>query len=138
MPLAIDAVRAAIFDRSIRALSIRQPWAHHILASGKDVENRGWPTERRGWVLIHAGVNESEDRDMIRRLSLPLGAIVGAARIVDCVSWHTSEWFTGPYGFVLIDALPIAPVPCRGALGFFRPEAATLAAVFAALEQAAA
>ncbi len=36
------------------ALSIRQPWAWHILHSGKDIENRDWPTRFRGRVLIHA------------------------------------------------------------------------------------
>ena len=49
------AVVAKVLDGSIRALSIRQPWCHHILHDGKDVENRDWPTKGRGWFLIHAG-----------------------------------------------------------------------------------
>lgn len=36
------------------ALSIRQPWAWFILHGGKDIENRTWPTNVRGRVLIHA------------------------------------------------------------------------------------
>ena len=36
------------------ALSIRQPWAHHILFDGKRVENRSWLTRFRGPFLIHA------------------------------------------------------------------------------------
>lgn len=47
------------------ALSIRQPWAWHILNSGKDIENRDWPTRFRGRVLIHAskGMTRAEYED---------------------------------------------------------------------------
>jgi hypothetical protein len=38
----------------MRALSIRQPWAHAILHAGKRIENRTWPTSFRGWFFIHA------------------------------------------------------------------------------------
>lgn len=44
----------------------------------------------------------------------------GEAELVDCVTHHGSEWFTGPYGFVLDNAKPLPFTPCRGALGFFR------------------
>jgi hypothetical protein len=36
------------------ALSIRQPWASLILLAGKNIENRTWPTNTRGRILIHA------------------------------------------------------------------------------------
>ena len=29
----------------IKALSIKQPYPHHIFHDGKDVENRDWPTK---------------------------------------------------------------------------------------------
>jgi hypothetical protein len=48
-----------------------------------------------------------------------IGGIVGVATIVDCVSNSGSEWFNGPYGFVLRDARSIPLVPCKGALSFF-------------------
>ncbi len=32
----------------IKALSIKQPYPHHIFYDGKDVENRDWPTKGRG------------------------------------------------------------------------------------------
>lgn len=48
------------------------------------------------------------------------------ARIVDCVTEMDSRWFFGRYGFVLRDAFPLPLVPCRGQLGFFNLEPATV------------
>ena len=109
-----------IEDGSIRALSIKQPYPHYIFHKGKDVENRDWPTNGRGWFLIHAGVSKSEiDTEDETEMGYPRGGIVGAARIVDCVSEMESDWFFGRYGFVLRDAFPIPLVPCKGRLSFF-------------------
>ena len=103
------------------ALSIRQPWCHHILFDGKDVENRTWTTRFRGPVLIHAS-KKPEDRDYCQEIGAPLGGIVGVVEIVDCVTSMDSRWFHGPYGFVLRNPQPLEFVPCRGALGFFHPD----------------
>ena len=51
--------------------------------------------------------------------ALARGGIVGQATILDCVDHHSSEWFTGLYGFVMADAKPVPFIPCRGSLGFF-------------------
>jgi hypothetical protein len=128
----------------MKALSIRQPWAWAILHAGKDVENRDWRTDYRGPVLIHAGklCTEAEyDSCMAfmhtislrhpfaaglripRRETLSLGGIVGEAEIVDCVTRSNSPWFCGKYGFVLRNARPLPFQRCRGALGFFDPDA---------------
>lgn len=105
------------------ALSIRQPYPHHILFDGKDVENRDWPTRFRGPVLIHAGKGvDPEDREDVRRLNTPLGGLVGVVEIVDCVTDMDSPWFFGRYGFVLRNARPLVFIPCKGALSFFKPE----------------
>ncbi|WP_299440223.1 ASCH domain-containing protein [uncultured Rhodospira sp.] len=104
------------------AISIRQPWAHHILHDGKDVENRSWPTKVRGRVLIHAGLTTVEAPETIRRLGLPLGGIVGSVEIVDCLDHSDSRWWCGPWGWVLRDPRPLPFVACRGKLGFFRPD----------------
>jgi hypothetical protein len=114
-------------------LSIRQPWAWLIANGLKDVENRTWPTRFRGEFFIHAG--KSFDADGYRslqewcepsvRLQMPhknefeLGGIVGRARIVDCVEDSESNWFFGPYGFVMEDAQRMDFRPLRGQLGFF-------------------
>lgn len=107
----------------MKAISIRQPWAWHIIHDGKDVENRTWPTRFRGRVLIHSSKGvDAADRDAVRAKGMPLGGIVGHAEIIDCVTSMDSTWFFGPYGFVLRDVRPLPFIPCRGALGFFTPD----------------
>ncbi|MBX9757229.1 MAG: ASCH domain-containing protein [Beijerinckiaceae bacterium] len=120
------------------ALSIRQPWAWAIVHAGKDIENRTWSTRYRGPVFIHAGVAfdgpKAEALEDAQKWALsagvdipwslddlPRGGIVGVAEIVDCVTSSRSPWFMGQYGFVLRNARPIDFIPCKGALGFFRP-----------------
>lgn len=117
---------------SIKALSIKQPYPHHIFHDGKDVENRDWPTKGRGWFIIHAGVSKSELADS--QMGLPRGGIVGMARIVDCVTEMDSQWFFGRYGFVLRNAFPVPLIPCKGQLGFFNPPAEAMAQLAAALK----
>jgi hypothetical protein len=129
----------------LHALSIRQPWASEIILGTKDVENRTWPTKHRGPVLIHAAKSQATADAMgfleflrERGLSmnantarswratafrdLPRGGIIGIAEIVDCVEASESPWFVGPYGFVLRNAKPLPFIPCKGLLGFFKPE----------------
>jgi hypothetical protein len=104
----------------LKALSIRQPYPHHIFHDGKDVENRDWSTRGRGWFIVHAGISKSElDKEDERHQAMPRGGVVGMARIVDCVTEMDSLWFNGPYGFVLMDAFPLPLIQCKGALGFF-------------------
>ena len=111
----------------MKALSIRQPWAWLICFGGKDIENRCWSTRFRGEFLLHAakGMTRAEYQDCADFANLPpfekleRGGIVGIARLADCVSGHRSEWFNGPFGFVLAEVRPLRFVPCRGELGFF-------------------
>lgn len=103
----------------IKALSIKQPYPHHIFHDGKDVENRDWATKGRGWIIIHAGKEFYQKPPAAIHANLPRGGVVGMARIVDCVEAMESEWFFGPYGFVLRDAFPVPMVPARGMLAFF-------------------
>jgi hypothetical protein len=115
-----DELIARIEGGQIKALSIKQPYPHHIFHDGKDVENRDWPTKGRGWFIIHAGVSNSElDMTDDRDAAMPRGGVVGIARIVDCVTTMESQWFYGKFGFVLRDAEPLPLIPCKGALGFF-------------------
>ena len=121
----------------MKALSIRQPWAWLIVNGWKNVENREWPTRTRGRILIHASKGMTcEEYDACRLFmasdglnealkhlppmgALERGGIVGEAVILDCVTHHSSEWFCGPYGFVLDEQHPTPFQPFRGALGFF-------------------
>jgi hypothetical protein len=51
---------------------------------------------------------------------LAMGAIIGHVEIIDCVQESDSEWFVGPYGFVLRDPVPVDPIKMRGRLKFWR------------------
>ena len=113
----------------MKALSIKQPWADWILFKDKDIENRTWklPEGMKGeCIYIHAGkkvdlevADQSDYADKPERL----GAIVGEVYIIDCVTESESEWFEGPYGFVLARPYEYKfPIPCRGMLGFFEPK----------------
>jgi hypothetical protein len=121
-------------------LTIWQPWAWLIVHGFKDIENRNWPTGIRAPIGIHAG----QKMDMIAYAdikagrhparpgltlptmkipgleALPRGCLVGVAHLSDCVVEHDSDWFVGPYGFVLSAAAPLrAPIPYRGLQKFF-------------------
>jgi len=123
----------------VKALSIKQPYPHHIFHDGKDVENRDWPTKGRGWFIVHAGVSKSEiDKDDEEQMAMPRGGVVGMARIVDCVREMDSRWFYGKFGFVLRDAFPVQLIPCRGQLSFFNLEPDANQLVAAAIRQHAA
>lgn len=114
----------------IKALSILQPYPHHIFHDGKDVENRDWPTKGRGWFIIHAGKSTRElDSEDEHEMAMPRGGFVGMARIVDCVTEMDSRWFFGRYGFVLRDAFPIPLIPYKGQLSFFTPDAEACALI---------
>lgn len=110
------------------AISIQEPWLSCILFKDKRVENRTWSTNVRGRVLLHASSRRDWDgaaylKEKGRGVDafVPLGHIVGAVEIVDCVTRSDSWWFRGPHGFVL--ANPVAfkmPVKYSGKLGFFK------------------
>lgn len=147
-----------------RALTVRPPWSAAIVHGPKNVENRNRQTRRRGPILIHAGVSVDRDapgrspaltrwlRPMTDASNLTvLGAVIGAAVIVDC---HPAvPWWRGgccaPWGesgpgsestwhWVLDKRLALPePVPCKGALGFWRPAPDALAAVLRQLRSVA-
>lgn len=122
-------------ELEIRALSIMQPWADCIIQHGKNVENRSWSTQKRGYVAIHASarldknryeyVNEEYGIKLDPKNS-SFGSILGFAKIVDVVdrkslTRETKKWFMGDYGFVLEDIIILKePVPAKGSLSFWK------------------
>ena len=71
------------------------------------------------FIALNAGIPldfSEPEFDQLQR-----GGIVGEAEIVDCVTQSPSPWFVGEYGFVLRNAKPLPFEPCKGALGFFKP-----------------
>jgi hypothetical protein len=134
---------------SILSLSVKAPWAWAIFelpdAWWKCVENRDWPTDYRGPVLIHVSSSCSaaiqnqavfsiyEATRELGRTELiqvtpfkrmQVGGIVGAVDIVDCVTGYTSPWRNGQrFGFMLANRRKCKFTPCRGNERFFRPAA---------------
>lgn len=121
----------------VRALSIIQPWADAIIHHGKNVENRSWSTDRRGYVAIHASLKKDKELFLYLknefRISLEIektsfGVIIGFAKIIEVISdetvtRNTKKWFSGDYGLVLDEVIPLKePVLAKGALGFWRVE----------------
>lgn len=120
----------------MKALSVRQPWAWLIVNGHKDIENRDWKTHVRGQVLIHAGATMTRDDylgctifiaamkttwrlpayDILKR---ECGGLVGQVEIIDCVKESYSQWFCGPYGFVLRNPIRLEFLKYKGQLGFF-------------------
>jgi hypothetical protein len=117
----------------MKALSIQQPWASLIIRGHKDVENRSWPTNYRGPLLIHAGKTFDREGLLFIRNTFgyicdgledgsifPLGCIIGRVNLIGCCTRHPSKWFFGPYGFVLQSPVIMKPpIPYRGKLSLF-------------------
>jgi hypothetical protein len=86
----------------MRILTVRQPWALHIIQSGKDVENRvhNLAGDYRGPVAIHAALKPDQQalRDLPRKApnGIPrvfeYGAIIGVVDLVDV--HHATECTT--------------------------------------------
>jgi hypothetical protein len=148
--------------KSMKALSLRQPWPWFILRGGKHLENRGWTSSYRGMVLIHSSKwwdqeEIEDDFDLASRIARDLGGlppegpprledlraerglVVGCAVVVGGVVESDSPWFFGPKAFVLSDPTPFAePVPCRGDRGLFDVPREVEEACLAQIDRAAA
>jgi hypothetical protein len=119
----------------MKALAIKQPYAWLIVHGIKDIENRTWNTTYRGRFYVHACKGfDQEAYDRLRReghVYLPpkdvfqRGGLIGTVDLVDVVTESNSEWFTGPYGFILRDPQPINFKPYSGQLGMFNVETIT-------------
>jgi hypothetical protein len=52
---------AAPKNAAMKALSIKQHWVYAILREGKDIENRSWKRDFRGWIALHASGTRRND-----------------------------------------------------------------------------
>lgn len=129
----------------MKALSIRQPWAHLIVHHGKDIENRSWHTNYRGRFLVHASKGMTKEEyaegyqfalecgvtDLPRYAELQRGGIVGSVELVDSVDASDSPWYMGQKGFVLRNPQFLPFTPYKGQLGLFEISDALLPKGFA-------
>lgn len=116
----------------LQALTIKQPWVHAILHEGKDVENRSWKRDFRGWLAIHSAATPRRGAVFPRGVRIPdlddldYSAIVAIARVTDIRTPVRSKWFYKPprgevnFGWILEDVRKLErPIPCKGALGLW-------------------
>ncbi len=108
------------------ALTVKQPHAHDILHSGKNVENRTWKLpdcHRNQWIALHAA--KTADKTCSQIVEIPkdhYGAIIGFIRFADCVQDYDSRWaIAGQYHWIIDRAIAATkPMPCKGYLRFWR------------------
>lgn len=97
----------------MRGLTIQQPYAWLFTLPADDprrkrIENRGWGTDYRGPVLIHAGKSDDrlyQERDITdcEIETMALGAVVARGWLIDCVSKRTidaGKYRGGPLAFL--------------------------------------
>lgn len=125
--------------RTIKALTVCQPYAALIVRGAKRIENRKWATGYRGPLAIHAGLSE----DWLGTWPYPVpkllyGAVVGVAKLVGCVRvepLRRGEFddrhpglsddihAEGPWCWILEDAVEWqSPFLCKGARGLWEVE----------------
>ena len=133
---------------TVRALSLYQPYAHAVIHDIKGVDNRNWPTDYVGPVLIHAatskrslGFRTYSCGTPVPDIDFPRGAIIGAVTLLACVELSSCladdppgrydktmrDWLsieahaTGPFCLVLDKPIAFAtPIPYPGETGLFQ------------------
>lgn len=133
----------------MKCISLWQPWASLWCSGVKVHETRHWPTNNRGWILVHAARRPVDDMGGTRLdgicdglfgnhwgMDLPRGAIVGAVKLVDCVptekiafnllnqgdaeDYECGNFESGRYGWRASEHRKFAnPIAFRGSQGFF-------------------
>lgn len=141
-----DQVWPCPWTSTLRALTLHQPWTTFVVAGPKTIETRSWKTSYRGWIALHAGstvppylglgrrgrreigdyeVEKDQSGLLLRKVAdpnwwpyrLPLGAIVAAAELVDCIPMTTHADLGDPeclvvHGDGTVDhAIPATPPP---------------------------
>lgn len=124
------------FDASptLKALTIRAPWAWAIAQGWKRVENRSWSTRFRGRIAIHAAVSKESDADAAATFAtleieppteFVRGAIIGTVELVDVLPFDEflrrfgddrfdRGFARGPFCWVLREPRLCVPTPCSG------------------------
>lgn len=130
---------------SVRALTIRQPWAGAIAHQAKRVENRSWklpPKYEGARILIHAGAQRDRHAQVYGEHLDVHSAIVAIATVTGC-HWSDDGTCCGPWGFerayhwTLTDVAALQqPIPASGRLGIWTPPPAIVAEALAQIPTA--
>ncbi len=95
---------------TVRALSVKQPWATDLINGEKKVEYRVWPIKELGPLLI---VSSKNPRFKGR---LPLGCALGFVEVVSC-KWSKKDRC---FHWNVKNPMPLAkPVELKGKLGIY-------------------
>ena len=152
----------------MKALTLTQPWATLVAVGENSIETRSWGTSYRGPLAIHSARGFPRDaRELCRMspyrgalgrhgyedaLSLPLGAVIAVAELVDVVQFtrgslrdvrarakrgefppHEADFgdfSPGRYGWVLKDVSALRePIPARRMLGLWEVSEETQARI---------
>jgi hypothetical protein len=118
----------------MKALSVKQPWAHLLVHGLKTIEVRSWSTNYRGRLTIHASRNVDELAAQRTGLAgLPTGVILGSVELVSVEEFTPESWllladehlsvgcYNSPlYAWRVANPLPLAdPIPFPGKMGLF-------------------
>ena len=127
---------------SLRVLSITEPYATLIHDGIKTIETRGWKTNYRGELYIHASSTripkawrENENLMSLVKSDLNFGKIICVCDLVDCVeitqryiyqmkNWYPQEYAcgfyeVGRYAWILDNIQGIFPIKAKGKLGIW-------------------
>lgn len=100
---------------TIKALSIKQPYADQILRGIKVIEYRSWKTNYRGPLLICAGLSLADSDPSSR--TLPRGCAICVVTLTDCVQDSDGDW-----EWHLANVIPVRNYGIKGKLGLFNSE----------------
>lgn len=114
----------------MKALSVRQPWAHFIGVGAKTIETRVWQTSYRGLLLICSSAKWDETaREHMDIPSLSLGRAVAVVELIDCRPMTRADeelamcrTYPRAQAWVLKHVRSLAPwedFPVKGKLGLF-------------------
>ena len=120
--------------KMMKAITIKQYWAWAIMAGHKRVENRTWPTARRGLIAIHAGKSRKwldTGGSPYEADDLVFGAVVAVGKLIACVdladdlpeplAWiRVHAHSCGPVCWAFSHVWPLeTPAPASGAQGLW-------------------
>ena len=111
----------------MKAISIKQPWAHLIATGKKTIETRTWETYYRGELLIVSSKISVKGYHGFG--DLPLGQAVAVAILTDCrlmIKYDEEstlcDIYSGAYSWVLENIRQIKPFPVKGRLRIYEVE----------------
>ncbi|MEO0434335.1 MAG: hypothetical protein AAF151_21835 [Cyanobacteria bacterium J06656_5] len=115
------------YPETLRAISIINPFAWEICTGQKPLEFRSWDTQHRGLTLIHTSSSRKFEGDFAEfypevtkaTIASMRGAIIGFATVTDSV-WREED---NAFGHRMMHpALFPKPIPCSGALNYWKPQ----------------